>query len=70
MEGQFPTQRWAPLRIGGLPDPAAETTPYALEIPAGLSFLAYNDPNAEVAGLDAIPAATGRQSGSSTLRFK
>ena len=26
MEGQFPTQRWAPLRIGGLPDPVTRTT--------------------------------------------
>jgi cytochrome d ubiquinol oxidase subunit I len=57
MEGQFPTQRWAPLRIGGLPDPAVGTTRYALEIPGGLSLLAYNDPNAEVVGLDAVPAA-------------
>ena len=57
MEGQFPTQRWAPLRVGGLPDAAAGTTRYALEIPGGLSLLAYNDPNAEVIGLDAIPAA-------------
>ena len=45
------------LRIGGLPDPVAGTTRYALEIPGGLSVLAYNDPNAEVVGLDAIPTA-------------
>ncbi|MBV8609352.1 MAG: cytochrome ubiquinol oxidase subunit I [Singulisphaera sp.] len=56
MEGQFRTERRAPLRIGGLPDPARETTPYALEIPGGLSLLAYHDPNAKVAGLDAVPA--------------
>ena len=56
MEAQFRTERRAPLRIGGLPDPKTETTPYAVEIPAGLSILAYNDPNAEVKGLDAIPA--------------
>ena len=57
LEGQFRTQRRAPLRIGGFPDPATETTPYAIEIPAGLSILAYNDPNAEVAGLDSVPPA-------------
>ncbi|WP_165065305.1 cytochrome ubiquinol oxidase subunit I [Paludisphaera rhizosphaerae] len=56
MEGQFQTERRAPLRIGGLPDPKAETTRYALEIPAGLSILAYNDPDAEVKGLDAFPS--------------
>lgn len=54
MEGQFKTERRAPLRIGGLPDPTTQTTRYALEIPAGLSILAYDDPNAEVKGLDAI----------------
>ena len=55
MEGQFRTQRRAPIRIGGLPDPSTETTPYALEIPAGLSILAYNNPDAEVVGLDSVP---------------
>lgn len=56
MEAQFHTERRAPLRIGGLPDVETQTTPYALEIPGGLSFLAYNDFNAEVRGLDAFPA--------------
>ncbi|WP_337177015.1 cytochrome ubiquinol oxidase subunit I [Paludisphaera sp.] len=56
MEAQFHTERRAPLRIGGLPDVGSQTTPYALEIPGGLSFLAYNDPNAEVKGLDAFPS--------------
>jgi cytochrome d ubiquinol oxidase subunit I len=56
MEGQFRTQRRAPLRIGGIPDPSAGTTRYALEIPAGLSILAYNDPDALVAGLDSVAA--------------
>ena len=57
MEGQFPTQRRAPLRIGGWPDPAAGRTRFALEIPGGLSFLAYGDFNAEVRGLDSFPPA-------------
>jgi len=56
-EGQFETQRGAPLRIGGLPDPSAHTTRFALEIPRLLSFLAYDDFEAEVRGVDAFPAA-------------
>jgi cytochrome bd ubiquinol oxidase subunit I len=55
MEGQFRTERHAPLRVGGLPDPEAGTTRYALEIPGGLSFLAYGRFDAEVQGLDDIP---------------
>src|SRR5688572_6785250 len=51
-EGHFETQRGAPLRIGGLPDEEARETPYAIEIPYGLSLLAFQDPNAEVAGLN------------------
>jgi cytochrome d ubiquinol oxidase subunit I len=55
MEGQFETERAAPLRIGGIPDEAAGVTRYAIELPYGLSFLAYGDPNAEVAGLNDFP---------------
>jgi cytochrome d ubiquinol oxidase subunit I len=54
MEGQFATQRRAPLRLGGLPDTAARTTRGALEIPGGLSFLAFHDVDAEVQGLTAF----------------
>jgi len=55
LEGQFETERGAPLRIGGLPDTSTGQTPYAIEIPYGLSFLAFHDPNAEVKGLNAFP---------------
>jgi cytochrome d ubiquinol oxidase subunit I len=55
LEGQFETERGAPLRIGGLPDPEARVTRYAIEIPYGLSLLAFHDPNAEVQGLEAFP---------------
>ena len=51
MEGQFLTQRGAPLRIGGIPSEETRTTRYALEIPHGLSLLAYHDPQAVVRGL-------------------
>jgi cytochrome d ubiquinol oxidase subunit I len=55
MEGQFKTERGAPLRIGGWPDEAAGETRYAIEIPYGLSLLAFKDPHAEVKGLEAFP---------------
>ncbi len=54
MEGQFTTERGAPLRIGGWPDEAAGETRWALEIPGALSILAFGDPNAEVQGLDRV----------------
>jgi cytochrome bd ubiquinol oxidase subunit I len=55
MEGQFETERRAPLRIGGLPDADARVTRYAIEIPGLLSFLADGDLDTEVAGLDRVP---------------
>ena len=55
MEALFTTTKGAPLLIGGLPDAATGTVRYALEIPYGLSFLATNDPHAEIQGLHAFP---------------
>jgi cytochrome d ubiquinol oxidase subunit I len=55
LEGQFETERGAPLRLGGIPDPDARRTRWALEIPRGLSLLAFHDPDAEVKGLAAFP---------------
>lgn len=55
MEGQFRTETAAPLRLGGIPDPTARETRFALEIPGGLSWLAYGDANALVRGLDEFP---------------
>jgi len=54
LEGQFETERGAPLRIGGWPDVAAAKTRYALEIPPGLSLLAFHELDAEVKGLTAF----------------
>jgi cytochrome d ubiquinol oxidase subunit I len=54
LEGQFATERGAPLRIGGIPDADARRTRFALEIPHGLSLAAFHDLNAEVKGLDAF----------------
>jgi cytochrome d ubiquinol oxidase subunit I len=55
MEGQFKTEQGAPLRIGGMPDEKSATTPHAIEIPRGLSLLAFRDPNAVVKGLEDFP---------------
>jgi len=55
MEGQFQTERGAPLRIGGIPDPDDGTTRFAVEIPRLGSFLAYEDFDAEIRGLDSFP---------------
>ena len=57
LEGQFKTEKGAPLRIGGLPNEKTQETPYALEIPYGLSFLGFHDPHAEVKGLEEWPKA-------------
>jgi cytochrome d ubiquinol oxidase subunit I len=58
MEGQFRTQTGAPLRIGGIPDDGAGETRFAIEVPGGLSFLAYGDANAVVKGLRDFPPGT------------
>jgi cytochrome d ubiquinol oxidase subunit I len=55
LEGHFHTGTHAPLRIGGIPDVDAQETRYAIDIPGGLSFLAYGDPSARVVGLEDIP---------------
>ncbi len=56
MEGQYRTEAYAPLRIGGWPDDEREETRYAIEIPGMLSFLAATDPSAVITGLSDIPA--------------
>ncbi len=55
MEGQFETERGAPLRIGGIPDEEKCETKYDIEIPYALSFLAFGDFEAEVKGLNEFP---------------
>jgi cytochrome d ubiquinol oxidase subunit I len=55
LEGHFETEIYAPLRIGGIPDTQTRETPYAIEIPGGLSLLAHGDPAAPVTGLNDIP---------------
>jgi cytochrome d ubiquinol oxidase subunit I len=55
MEAVFETRAGAPLTIGGWPDMERRETRFALNIPYGLSLLAFHDPKAEVKGLDAVP---------------
>jgi cytochrome d ubiquinol oxidase subunit I len=55
MEGQYATERGAPLQIGGIPDDTARETRFAIKIPKVLSFLAFENFGAEVKGLDAFP---------------
>jgi len=54
-EALYKTQKHAPLLLGGIPDDATGEVRYGIEIPSGLSLLAFHDPAAEVKGLDAFP---------------
>jgi cytochrome d ubiquinol oxidase subunit I len=54
IEGLYQSQRGAPLSIGGIPVDGQMY--FALQIPDGLSLLAFRDPNALVQGLDTVPA--------------
>ena len=55
LEGQFETERGAPLRVGGLPDAERRETRFALEIPYGLSLLAFHDPRRGGEGARGVP---------------
>ena len=55
MEGQFVTEKGAPLRIGGIPFPDDHETKFAIEIPKLASFLSFEDFNAEIKGYDSFP---------------
>jgi cytochrome d ubiquinol oxidase subunit I len=57
MEAQWETQPDAPLHIGGIPIPSREETVFAIEIPGGLSWLAYGHSDAVVTGLKVVPPA-------------
>jgi cytochrome bd ubiquinol oxidase subunit I len=57
MEAQWETEPDAPLHIGGIPLPGREETVFAIEIPGGLSWLAYGRTDAVVTGLKAVPPA-------------
>ncbi|HEY0272535.1 MAG TPA: cytochrome ubiquinol oxidase subunit I, partial [Chitinophaga sp.] len=54
MEAHFQTERRAALIIGGIPDTQRQTVRFAIKIPGLLSFMAHDDFNAEVKGLDQV----------------
>jgi cytochrome bd ubiquinol oxidase subunit I len=55
MESHFETMAAAPLTIGGWPDVERREVRYAVQIPYGLSLLAFHDPHAVVRGLEDFP---------------
>ena len=55
IEGLWQTQPRAPLTIGGIPLPSQERTVLGIQIPGGLSWLAFGDADAVVTGLDSVP---------------
>lgn len=55
MEGQFKTEKGAPLAIIGMPDTQKGVLLDPIYVPDLLSYLAYGDPHATVKGLNDIP---------------
>lgn len=55
MEGQFQTQKGAPLAIIGMPDRRTGTLLDPVYVPDALSYLAYGNARAEVRGLNSYP---------------
>jgi cytochrome d ubiquinol oxidase subunit I len=56
-EAHFDSGPGAPLQLGGIADVDRRRVDGAIRIPGGLSFLAFGDLHAPVAGLDAFPRA-------------
>jgi len=56
MEAHFHTERGADLIVGGIPNAKEQTVDYAIKLPGMLSWLAFGDTEAEVKGLNDIPA--------------
>lgn len=54
-EALFHTAEPAPLVLGGWPDVAAERVRFGVEVPRGLSLVAFGDPDARVRGLTEFP---------------
>lgn len=55
MEGHFETGPRAPLYIGGIPNVEKRTMEWGIPLPGMLSFVAHDDFNAVVTGLDQFP---------------
>lgn len=56
MEALYRTESGVPLTVFGVVNHQKETIDYAIQIPKLLSFLSFGDFNAEIKGLDQIPA--------------
>lgn len=55
LEGIYQTTKGASLHLFGLPDSASKEVKYSIAIPKLLSFVAHDDFNAEIKGLETIP---------------
>ncbi|MDA3615291.1 cytochrome ubiquinol oxidase subunit I [Polluticaenibacter yanchengensis] len=55
MEAHFETEKGAAFVLGGIPDVEKEEVTHAIKVPKVLSFLAFNDFDAEVRGLKEFP---------------
>lgn len=56
LEGVYQTQQGAPLLIFGLPNKTEERVDYAIGIPKLLSLISFGSADAEIKGLDQVPA--------------
>lgn len=55
LEGVYKTQKEAPMYLLGIPNSSDQTIHFGYSIPKLLSFMAFDDANAEIKGLDQIP---------------
>ncbi|MBD3654577.1 cytochrome ubiquinol oxidase subunit I [Kangiella sp.] len=55
MEGNYQTQKGAPLYLFGLPNSETGTVDYAIKIPKAASLILTHDPDGELIGLDQFP---------------
>jgi cytochrome d ubiquinol oxidase subunit I len=55
LEGIYHTEKGAPLSLFGIPNTAEERVDYQIAIPKLLSYLAFDNPDAEIKGLNEFP---------------
>lgn len=55
MEGNYQTQKGAPLYLFGMPNSETERVDYAIKIPKAASFILTHNPDGELVGLDQFP---------------
>lgn len=55
LEGIYKTEKGAPLTLFGVVNHEKERIDYAIQIPKLLSYLSFDDPEAEIKGLDQVP---------------